>query len=237
MPVLTAAITALGLSGTPGLPGGPYDHTSPPALRTYSGDFTRLTTGTPGRLYGSFAGKASSVTEYKTANVSLIPRLTVGDTAQSDIDVTAKILPVVTVTANAQLGKTVNAALVPVITPLVLNLSKSGTQAVTGTASIVPVVRATAGVSISLPVTASLIPVITATAAVEASNNNLVSVSLIPVVRAQYLVQQYLASVSFPRTALLVPRVTVSTGLRIVGEVDRIDISSRPMGRITIRET
>ena len=55
--LLTAAVTVLGLSGTPALPGGPYDRSAASSGRTYSTTYTRLAASVPGSPYGSFAGK------------------------------------------------------------------------------------------------------------------------------------------------------------------------------------
>jgi hypothetical protein len=78
MPVLTAAITVLGLAGTPGLPGGPYDHTAGGSARTYSGNFTRLGTGgTSAKTYGTFARVVTAAARTYTTDFT---RLSVGGT-------------------------------------------------------------------------------------------------------------------------------------------------------------
>jgi hypothetical protein len=68
MALLTGAVTALALSGAPGMPPGSFDRTGGAASpRTYTGAYTSLhPTALAGRAYDSFAGKTVPVAVPRT---------------------------------------------------------------------------------------------------------------------------------------------------------------------------
>jgi hypothetical protein len=82
----------------------------------------------------------------------------------------------------------------------------------------------------------SLIPVVTLAVTVNATEQQKASShSLIPVVTLALQAQKDAAEVSKDKVMTMRPRVTLLVTVREVGDVDRIEITSRPTGRIEIR--
>lgn len=292
MPLLTAAITVLSLNGGPGLPGGPYDHApSSGGTRTYTADFTRLSAGTPGRpygsfagrdpgagasrtfsddftrlgtdgvpslRYGSFAGKSESTTDTKFSSHSIIPRITIGDVTDVDIDITHSLIPRVTMSSVIRRQLTVTHSLVPRVTMSRGAIASSSFNKPSSHSLVPKVTMAVTHVSKTWGVSHSIVPVVTMENLVDGpydeilSDHSIIPVvtmsssvddieqaksaahSLVPVVTMNVQVDRYEAVIPWTVTHTLIPRVSMSSVARVAGDVDRIEITASPCGYIEI---
>jgi hypothetical protein len=253
------ATTRLSPAGFPGRPYGSFTHG--PTSGAHSGTFTRLSPpGVPGRLYGSFAGRSVATEDTKTSSLSVVPRVTIGDVTDVDVENWFSAIPRVTLSSavryevasslslvprvtqargavtSSSFNKPSSASAVPVVTIAVSHLSKTFDS----TASLIPVVTLSNSVDTgadTLEATSdhSLIPVVTLSSSVDDINQSKSnSQSLIPVATLTTQVQRYTATVPWDIPFVVAPRVTLSINARISGDVDCIDISARPCGYIEI---
>jgi hypothetical protein len=261
MAVLTAAITALGLSGAPGLPAGDFSgkDTGADASRTYASDFTRLApTAVPSRTYGAFP-KSESTTDGKFSTHSLIPRITIGDVTDVDVELTHYLQPRLTMSSVIRRQLASNHSLIPRVTMARGQVTSSSNNK-DSTHSLVPVVTMSYLLNRPQDSEHSLIPVLTMESTVETtfdeilSDHSLIPVvtlsgavdditqaksgtqSLIPVVTMSVQVQRITAQIEWEVLHSIIPVVTLSPSVRQSGDVDRIDITARPFGYIEIHK-
>jgi hypothetical protein len=106
--------------------------------------------------------------------------------------------------------------------------------------SLIPVVTLSNSVDTAAEeylTTQSLIPVVTLSSSVDDTvQAKVASQSLIPVVGVQTQVNRVTASITREVPQELIPVVTLSVSTRTSGDVDAIEISSRPYGYIEIRQ-
>jgi hypothetical protein len=261
MPVLSAAITVLGIAGVPKAPGGPYTgkDTGSGASRTYSADFTRLATrGTPSLTYGSFAGRAATTQNDAYSTHSLIPVVTIGDVTDVDVELTHSLIPRVTISSVVGTSKTATMSLVPRATMARGQVTSSSINKPSAPSLVPKVTLATTHVNKTFGVSHSAIPVVTLSVSVDSTFDEILSDltaipvvtlsssvddlvqpksashSLIPVATLAVQVNRYTASVPWDIPVVVAPRVTLTSTARIAGDVDRIDISTSPFGYIEI---
>jgi hypothetical protein len=253
------ATTRLSLSGHPGRAYGSFTHGA--TVGTHTGTFTRLAlTGTPGRLYGSFAGRGAATEDTKTSSFSIIPRVTIGDVTDVELETTLTAIPRSTLSSAVGRNTTVSMSCRPVVTQArgsilsstilktsspslvpVVTLSTALYKDITTTQSLIPVVTLSSSVDDTYVETLnsqSLIPVVTLTAEVlgttEPKSNDQ---SLIPVVTLQHQLNRINSSQAWDVVQTIAPRVTLTCTAGRAGEVDRIEIIGKPYGYIEITPT
>jgi hypothetical protein len=239
MAILTAAVTALTLAGTPGLavhrdasagvhtpgeitrlsvgatPGRRYGAffkggTAPGA---HSGTFTRLVpSATPSGQYGSFAGKFAQTYFEQYVSMSIVPVVTMGPVTDVDIDITMNIVPRLAMSSNVRQALTANASVVPRLVMARGSTLVSGTFPKAATASIVPQVSLTVTTNKSLPISMSVVPVLTSSASVDGGSDNLVAdASVIPVLTMA--ASANVTSNSITASASIVPVLSLTIGI------------------------
>jgi hypothetical protein len=251
MAILTAAVTALTLAGTPGLavhrdtsagvhtpgeitrlsvgatPGQRYGAffkggTAPGA---HSGTFTRLVpSATPSQQYGSFAGKFAQ-TDFEKIGLpmSIVPVVTMGPVTDVDIDITMNIVPVLAMSSNVRQALTANASVVPRLVMARGSTLVSGTFPKAATASIVPQVSLTVTTNKSLPISMSVVPVLTSSASVDGGSDNLeASASVIPVLTMA--ASANITSNSITASASIVPVLSLTIGINRINAALNHDI-------------
>jgi hypothetical protein len=254
------ARTRLGPSGTTAKPYGAFSHGPPaPVLRSYTETFTRLTAGTPGRPYGSFAKTA--LTEYdKAATASIIPRLAMGPVTDVDIDIQMSIIPRLVMSAFTTRGITARpVSIIPRLTMARGSTVVTGTITKTAAASVIPrLAMATTLLNKSVPVTMSVVPVLTSSAAIDTTSDELeatasvvpvltmsasvaattdskaATASVVPVLRISGIVDRVNATLNHTVVMVAAPILRMSSSLQTAGEVDHIHITAAPYGRIRI---
>jgi hypothetical protein len=253
-------VTRLGTTATPSRPYGSFTRSFVGGSRSGQGPFTQLRAGIPGRRYGSFAGKTAQTFLEKASAHSLIPRVTIGDVTDVDIDLTHYLVPRLTMSSVIQRVFAANHSLIPRVTMGRGQITSSSINKAS-THSLIPVV--TLNVShLHRPqdLDHSLIPVVTMESTVDTtfdeilSDHSLIPVvtmsgavddieqpksgtqSLIPVVTMTVQVQRVTAQLEWEVLHSLIPVVTMSSAARFSGDVDRIDITARPKGYIEIHK-
>jgi hypothetical protein len=252
-------VTRLGTTATPSRTYGSFTRSFVGGSRSGQGPFTQLRSGIPGRRYGSFAGKAAQTFEEKASAHSLIPRITIGDVTDVDIDLTHYLVPRLTMSSVIQRNLAASHSLIPRVTMARGQITSSSINKAS-THSLIPVV--TLGYLLDRPQASdhSLIPVLTMESTVDTtfdeilSDHSLIPVvtmsgvvddieqpksgtqSLIPVVTMAVQVQRVTAQLEWEILHSIIPVVTMSTAARFSGDVDRIDITARPKGYIEIRK-
>jgi hypothetical protein len=236
MPLLTAAVTILGLGGTPTIQGGPYDHSPPTSGRTYSSAFTRLgTSGLPGRPFGAFTGKAEKTADTFFVSDSLRIYLTEGDFSDVDVDVTDS--PILRVGESVFPSQSLNVSDTVRLraTEAIFSLSKSGTIAKFASDTLTLVVTETVGKTVVITVADTIKPVVTEGNSVEKAAVKTVSDTITPVVSDGLpLLSIFAADNLVVGTDTLTFSVVDSAIVRTSGEVDHIHIVATPKGRIRI---
>jgi hypothetical protein len=248
-------VTRLGTTATPSRPYGSFTRSPTGGSRAGQGPFTQLRAGTPGRRYGSFAGKSVQTFLEKSSAFSIIPRTTIGDVTDVDLDTTQYLLPRVTMSAVVVRGLASSMSLIPRVTQARGAVASSSFNKA-GTASAVPVVTLTSYLNRPQDVTNSVIPVVTLSCSVDdtqveaVSDHSVIPVvtlsavvtdtgkpvshSLIPVVTQNNSVERVTALIEPVVIQTIYPVVTLSVRARTLGDVDRIDINARPYGYIEI---
>jgi hypothetical protein len=248
-------VTRLGTTATPSRSYGSFTRSPTGGSRSGQGPFTQLRAGTPGRRYASFAGKAALTFTEKASAFSIIPKVTIGDFTDVDIDATQYLVPRVTLSAVISRNLASSMSLVPRVTQARGAIASSSFNKA-GTASAVPVVTLASYLNRPQDVEHSVIPVVTLSCSVDdtqdeaLSDHSLVPVvtlsavvtdtgkfttnSLIPVVTQANSVTRYTAQIEPVVTHTLAPIVTLGVRARPLGDVDRIDINARPYGYIEI---
>jgi hypothetical protein len=128
MPLLTGAITALGLAGLPAQPYGDFTKNPNPASeRTYGGAFTRLSHGTPGRVYGSFAGRDVAASDSKIVSDVIRARVTEGPFGEIELNLAEWLHPRVSDGRSASIDRSVSDTIRPRMADQIQFLQKSGT--------------------------------------------------------------------------------------------------------------
>jgi hypothetical protein len=249
------ATTRLSPAGWSGRPYGSLAKT--PVPEAHAGTFTRLSpAGFPGRLYGSFT-KSAATEDTKTSSFSIRPRVTIGDVTDVDLETTTTAIPRVALTRSALRTATVTMSLVPSVTQARGSILSSSTdkqsshsliprvtmsvvrdKQITVTQSLIPVVTLSSTVDDTFEeylTTQSLIPVVTLTNAVLATSlPKSSSHSLIPVVTMTHQVNRVDSATSLDAVQTLAPRVTLTCSAGRAGDVDQIEIITRPFGEIEI---
>jgi hypothetical protein len=248
-------VTRLGTTATPSRSYGSFTRSPTGGSRSGQGPFTQLRAGIPGRRYGSFAGKAAQTFVEKASAFSIIPRTTIGDVTDVDVDTTQYLLPRLTLSSVVTRHLASSLSLIPRVTQARGAIASSSFNRA-GTASAVPVVTLTSYLNRPQDVEHSVIPVVTLSCSVDdtqdeaLSDHSLIPVvtlasvvtdtgkfttnSLIPVVTQANSVTRYTAQIEPVVTHTLAPIVTLGVRARPLGDVDRIDINARPYGYIEI---
>jgi hypothetical protein len=248
-------VTRLGTTATPSRPYGSFTRSPTGGSRSGQGPFTQLVAGTPGRRYGSFAGKTAQTFEERASAFSIIPRTTIGDVTDVDIDTTQYLVPRLTMSSVVQRNLASSMSLIPRVTQARGAVASSSFLEFSAP-SVVPVVTLTSYLNRPQDVTHSVIPVVTLSCSVDdtqveaVSDHSLIPVvtlsvvvtdtgkpvshSLIPVVTQGNSVARFTALIEPVVTQTIYPVVTLSARARTLGDVDRIDINARPYGYIEI---
>jgi hypothetical protein len=267
MALLTGAITALTLAGTP----GHVVYTPPLAAGSRSaGEYTRLSTGgTPGRTYGSFhrvvsstgsrAGlgpftrlapsatpsqvygafiKAVALEDTKFVTDTIVLVLTDPRVSNVDIDVNDIGVPRVTDTRSIGQGRLVSDTIRPRVTDTVQFLLKAGTIPKAGSDTIVPVVTDAATYIVEIAASDTVVPVIddTTPPVISASNAVIVSDTIVPILEDERTVDAANSTRDLTVVDVVLPLVGDSATNATAGEVDIIDLVSRPYGIIRLTE-
>lgn len=234
MAVLTGAITYLSLAGTPG-PATYTEYTAPGSSRPDDGQFTTLQlSGTPGRTFASFVDKVNNNYDRAVSDTYLVV-LTLGPVTDVDIDVDDAYTPVLTMQATAYLTRAVSDTLRPVVTMGVAALSKGGSTAKAGTDTYTPVLTLTSSLVHVISVSDTYTPVLTLSAdALNKSDALTVADTYTPVLDLTPLLDTVVAQVGYSRSDSYVPILNMSATVNAAGDVDIIDIRSRPYWLIEI---
>lgn len=236
MALLTAAVTFLTLAGTPGQPPGPFTRSPSGAPRSYQQFTAHGPAGVAARLYGSFAGKAASTTDARFPTDTYRLVLTMGDVSEVAPQLVDRYVPTLAMSGVGGLARFGSDTYLPVVTLTVAALQKAGGPSLVVTDSLVPVLTMAAAQSFANSVADSLVPVLTMTCTAASAPEVTPSDTYVPVLGMTYLLDQTIGTVAVALTDTYVPTLSLSSGLRVAGEVDRIWITSRPCGRIRIRE-
>lgn len=237
MPLLTGAVTALTLAGTPGLPLGDVSgkDTGSGASRTYSAPFSRIAlTGTPGVVNGDFSGKAEKAQDEKFVQDSIRLYVTEGPVSDVEILISEVLAPRVVDSAVAGVGRPVSDSIRPRVTDTVQFLDKAGTIPKAASDTITPVVSEAGDYRVIVAVADTVTAVVTDEQDLGTADEISVSDSIIPVVSEINLLQQSQGLRQF-FVIDTVRAVIVDQGrLQVRGEVDMIRIVPRPYGLIRI---
>jgi hypothetical protein len=257
MPGQSTATTRLRPYGATGRTYGSFTKSPTGGSKAGLGPFTRIGACGTTRRYGSFAGKTAQTFLEKASSHSLIPRVTIGDVTDVDIEITHHLIPRLTMSSviqrnlasshsliprvtmargqvtSSSINKASSHSLVPVVTmSYLLNRPQDSTH------SLIPVVTMESTVDTTFDEILSdhsLIPVVTMSSAVDdIEQPKSASHSLIPVVSMSVQVQRVTAQIEWGILHSIIPVVTMSSVARFSGDVDRIDITARPKGYIEI---
>jgi hypothetical protein len=239
MASLAGAVTFLTLAATPGqhtwFDAGSYVGSGRPD----DGQFTALqVTATPGHVQSEFTDKAVEVDSTKPVSDTYRPVLTFGQVTQYDIEVSDKYVPVLTMSGVARLTKVVTDTYRPRLTFGTAIVSASGTINKTASDTYVPVLTFAPNLQYRVTATDTYVPVLTFAAdPVTTANATNVSDTYVPVLTFfNQTLTKVVANVAHARSDTYVARLTFTANLRTAGEVDRIEISSRPYGYIEITQ-
>lgn len=254
------ALTRLGPSGTPAKPYGTFTHVAPSLGRTYTETFTRLgMSGTPRKPFGSFAGKAGATQSDISASLSVVPILNMEAVTDVDLDFGMYLLPVATMSSSVSLPVSNAQSVVPVLTQARSSTSIFGTFPKDATASVVPVLTMSVALNKSLPISMSAVPALSMASTVDATfveksglaqsvvpvltqasvvnitnNDKAVNMSAIPVLTMTVNLNKVEARVDFAIDLTACVALDMTPTVKTGGEVDRIRISSTPIGHIRI---
>lgn len=242
----------LGTSGAAGVVStyteASFPYSSPPAtLPATSGtavEFAVYLDGTTEVAKSSATTEVPKVTIGGVTDVDLdttfgvVPKATLASIISRDVSASLSVVPKATMGAgqifSSSLTRAQSQSLIPKAT-LANRLAKTIPRA----QSLVPVATMANSVdigNIGKTSTFSQVPVVTLASAV----NNLYqskssALSLIPAVTLADQVNRINGRLDYQSQPTLTPRVTLTAVREVSGEVDRIDITSRPMGRISLR--
>jgi hypothetical protein len=255
MPGQSTATTRLRPWGSSGQQYGSFTKSSTAGSRAGQGPFTRITGAGPARRNGSFAGKVEPTSDTKTSSHSLIPKVTIGDVTDVDIDVTHALIPRLTMSSVVQRNLAAAHSLIPRVT-MSRGAVTSSSISRSSAHSLIPVLTQTYALNRPQIVAHSLIPVLTMSSVADdtlmeaASDHSLIPVvtmasvlsetdksaahSLIPVLTHATQVQRFNATVAWDIPHVLMPVVTMSSTVRETGDVDHIEIRMSPKGYIEI---
>jgi hypothetical protein len=213
---LSTARTRLALTATPGQPWGTFGASEPVGGRPSYGQFSRLTpAGVPGRVYGSFAGKAESSSQLFVQPVALSPSLTIGDLTDVEAQVEFGLFPALNL--SAQVFATRNHAMS--LAPSLLLAATVSSSSITRNVAMPLAPSLTLTTNVQRPQTASvsLVPSLTLSATVDGSLvENLASVDIVPDLTLAATVYNLTPSPSVS----LVPSLTLETQVgRIASEI------------------
>jgi hypothetical protein len=232
--------TRLGLSATPGRTYGNFQRVAAtgPTSRAGLGPFTRLMpSGTPSQVYGAFI-KAVALDETKFVTDTIVLVLTDPRVSNVDIDVNDIGVPRVTDSRAIGQGRLVSDTIRPRVTDTVQFLLKAGTIPKAGSDSIVPVVTDAATYIVAIAVTDTVVPVIddTTPPVISASNAVIVSDTIVPILEDERTVDAANSTRDLTVVDVITPVMTDSATNATAGEVDIIDLVSRPYGIIRLTE-
>lgn len=235
MALLTGAITALGLAGVPAAYDPNFSARTPDVPRSYVETFTQHGPhALPMSLYGAFA-KSEETNLLKSVSDTLRVFVTEGTISDIDVDITDVIVPRIAESISVVAYRSVSDTIFPRITEGVTSLVKSGGPFHSVSDTIVPVIAESVSLRRLLTVSDTIIPVITdAYTALGQADELQVSDTVVPVITESYVLRQLAANVSLSVSDTINLIVTESGSVRASGDVDRIEITSRPTGRITI---
>lgn len=238
MPSLAAAITTLSPAATPIARGATYGGKAAAVPRTYSSTFTFLKAGAlPGIPRGSFAGKAASSSESKLGSDTYIAVLNFGPTTDLDVDVTDSYVPRLTFSGTVGVARTVTDTYSIRATFAKQSLLATGSTPVGVSDSYVPKLTLSGAIRVPIAGADSYVPKLTLSGSKLAANATNGTDTYIPVIRVSSQTLKQQATVDISRSDTYVPVLTLNGSVKRSGDVDRIEISSRPTGRIQIRET
>jgi hypothetical protein len=260
MPGQSTATTRLRPYGATGRTYGSFTKSPTGGSRAGLGPFTRIGACGTTRRYGSFAGKTAQTFLEKASSHSLIPRVTIGDVTDVDIEITHHLIPRLTMSSviqrnlasnhsliprvtmargqvtSSSINKASSHSLIPVVTHGVFHLNRPQDS----THSLIPVLTMESTVDTTFDEILSdhsLIPVVTMSGVVDDTEQSKSGTqSLIPVVTMSVQVDRVTAQLEWEILHSIIPVVTMSSGVRFSGDVDRIDITARPKGYIEIRK-
>ena len=236
MALLTATITALGLYGGPEAVNESYAGRGPAPTfpRSYTQDFTALgLNGNPAGPDGPFTGKSESSQDGKLVSDTYIARLTFSNFAGADVDVSDVYIPVLTLQGVAGLTRGVSDTYTPRLTFLNTGLLKSGSIPKAAADSYIPRLTFSASYRRQIAVTDTYVPVVSLSASLLTANTANVSDSYVPVLTLEKVsVNQTIAALSFARTDVYLPRLTMTAAVALGGNPRRIHYSTKPFGRI-----
>ncbi len=240
MALLTGAITALGLAGVAVGHEQNFSGKAPSVAypRTYSETFTaRGPHALPMRVYGDFSGKVALAYYEKAVSDTVRAYVSEGNVGNVDADATDTLVIVVTDTAQVRNYKVASDTVRPVITDAYTALLKSSNPLLSKSDTATPVVTETASVRVLLTVSDTATATVTdAYTALGQANGISVSDTVTAVITENRIVLAQAASVSKTCADTIRPVVAESSAVRASGDVDRIEITSRPTGLIHINE-
>jgi hypothetical protein len=252
-----AAYTRLGLSGTPTKPYGTFTKTPTTGGRSGTG-YSRLSlSATPGRHYGAFTGRSAATSDAKTVAHTVKPVVTLGQFSDVDIDTTTSMRPKVVLATTVGIGVSATMTLRPVTTQargsvFSSSIARTGSQSVkpvvtltyllqrpaASSPSVVPVVTLSNSVdtgALESLASHSVVPVVTLSSVVNnTTQSKSASHSLIPVVNFSTQINRVNQDISWEIPQTVIPVVTLIATREVAGDVDRIEIVSRPFGYIEI---
>jgi hypothetical protein len=231
--------TRLSLGGTPGRTYGSFHRVSAtgPTSRAGLGPFTRLAPiGTPSQVYGAFT-KEVALEDTKFVSDTIVLVLTDPRVSNVDLDVTDVGIPRVTDVRSIGQGRVVSDTITPRMTDQVQFLLKAGTIPKAASDSIVPVVTDAATYLVALTASDTVVPVVAdATPTISASNAVIVSDTIVPILEDERTVDAANSNRSLTVVDVITPVMTDSANNATAGEVDIIDLVSRPYGIIRLTE-
>jgi hypothetical protein len=232
--------TRLSLGGTPGRTYGSFHRVSAtgPTSRAGLGPFTRLAPiGTPSQVYGAFT-KEVALEDTKFVSDTIVLVLTDPRVSNVDLDVTDVGIPRVTDVRSIGQGRVVSDTITPRMTDQVQFLLKAGTIPKAGSDSIVPVVTETATYIVEIAAIDTVVPVIddTTPPVISASNAVIVSDTIVPILEDERTVDAANSTRDLTVVDVVLPLVGDSATNATAGEVDIIDLVSRPYGIIRLTE-
>jgi hypothetical protein len=237
MPLLTGAITALGVACLPAQPYGDFTkNPSPASERTYTEAFTRLSNGTPGRVYGSFAGRAETAEDSKFVSDVILARVTEGPFNEIEVELVEWLHPKVTDARSASLARSVSDTIRPRVSDEIQFLQKSGAVPKAVSDSVRVFVAEGRSYRVPIPVTESILPVVTEGSSVQKDDALEVADTITLVLGEVVRVDTAIGTRNFFASDSIRPRVSERAIAGVVSDVDSIRIVLQPYGFIRITE-
>lgn len=230
--------TRLYVGGSPLSAETDYSKAEVTSARPDDGTFTRLSpTATASRPWGDFSGKAETNVADKVASDSIRVFVTEGPVSDVEIAVTESLRPSVTDSRAIGIGRSVSDTIRPQVADVVQFVSKVGDTPKAGAESVRVYVAESASIAAVISVSDTVTPVVTdANTLLDKSDAKIVSDTITVVLTDAKLLQTANAVRDFAVVDTITARVTDTARVAAAGDVDRIDITSRPMGQIRIRE-